>query len=403
MSPRRSRPPLPRGFGAVWVAVAVDLVGFGIVLPILPLYARRFHASSFEAAALLAAFSAASFVASPLWGRLSDRIGRKPVLLISLAGTAAGSLLTGLAGGLVLLFVARVVDGVSGASVAVAQASVSDLASPAERPRLFGLLGAAFGVGFVAGPAIGALAAFGAPRLPFLIAAAIAGINTVVALRRLPETLPSAGRQAHRPANPFAGLAGGREIGGLIAAAFCALVAFSAFEATFSLFGRRHLGFGLSSTAAVFTAVGAVIVVVEGGLIRMVVGRFGEVATLRIGLVLNAAGLVLLAPGGGWALAAPALVALAAGQGLVQPTMSSVLAGRADPRRRGQLLGAQQSAGGLARVVGPVVGGALLGAGASGLPYAVGAALTVVALAAQLGLRGASGARRSPVPDVTVQ
>ncbi|HWG72660.1 MAG TPA: MFS transporter [Acidimicrobiales bacterium] len=412
MSPRRSRAPLPPGFAIIWVSVAVDLVGFGIVLPILPIYAKRFHASSLEATLLVAAFSAGSFVASPLWGRLSDRVGRKPVLLVSLAGTAVGSLLTGVAGGLVLLFVGRVVDGISGASVSVAQASVSDLAPPSERPRLFGLLGAAFGLGFVAGPAIGALAALGGPRVPFLLAAAISGVNAVVAIRRLPETSSPGDRVRRRGVNPLGGLVGAGSVGAravapLIGVAFCALVAFSAFEATFALFGRRHLGFGIGSSAAVFAAVGVVIVVVEGGLVRVAVDRLGELGTLRSGLALNAAGLGLLASARSWLLAAPALVLLAAGQGLVQPTMSSALAGRADPGRRGQVLGAQQSAGGLARVVGPALGGALLGGAASGVPYVAGAGLTVAALATAFSFgsrpKGWTATGGQATPDVTVK
>ncbi|MDQ1364716.1 MAG: transporter, family, tetracycline resistance protein, partial [Acidimicrobiaceae bacterium] len=145
------------------MAVAIDLVGFGLVFPILPLYARRFHVSSATATGLVSAFAAASFLFSPIWGRISDRIGRKPVLVLSLAGTCVGSLLTGLAGGIALLYVGRVIDGISGASVSVAQAAVSDVATPEQRARLFGLLGAAFGIGFVAGPALGALAELAGP------------------------------------------------------------------------------------------------------------------------------------------------------------------------------------------------------------------------------------------------
>ncbi len=377
--PRRPRTPLPPGFAALWSTVAVDLVGFGIVLPLVPIYSRRFGASPFEAALLVAAFSGASFLAAPLWGRLSDRVGRKPVLIVSLLGTAAGSLVTALAGGLVLLYAGRVIDGLSGASVAVAQATATDMAGPGQRPRLFGLLGAAFGLGFVAGPAIGAVAALGGPRLPFLLAAALAGANAVVAWRRLPESRP-AGTGGGWRLNPFAGLARGRGIGGLVAVAFLALVAFSGFEATLPLFGQRHLGFSLSSTGAVFAAVGVGIVAVEGAVVRVLVHRWGEMVTLRVGLALNVGGLGLLAAATSWVLAAPALALLAAGQGLVQPTMASAVAGRVDPGRRGQALGAQQSAGGLARTIGPVAGGALLGAAASGWPYLLGAALTGAAL-----------------------
>ncbi|HUE58022.1 MAG TPA: MFS transporter [Acidimicrobiales bacterium] len=370
------------------MAVAVDLVGFGIVLPILPIYAKRFHISSFRAALLVAAFSGASFVFSPIWGRISDRFGRKPVLLVSLAGTAVGSLLTGVASGFALLLVGRIVDGASGASVSVAQAAAADLAKPSERARLFGLLGAAFGVGFVAGPALGALAALWGPRLPFYLAAGLAALNTVIAARRLPETL-GVGSKAPvgLQAGGWTGLLGGppARLVPLLGVAFAAVVAFSGFEATFALFGQRRLGFGIASAAAVFTAVGAVIVVVQAGAVAPVVRRVGEGRTLIAGLLLNVLGLALLSAARSWAVAAPALLALTVGQGVVQTTMASVLAGRAAPGRRGRALGAQQSAGGLGRVVGPAVGGALLGVHASGWPYVAGAALTLAAAVVAVG------------------
>ena len=388
---------LPAGFGTIWTAVAVDLVGWGIVLPILPIYAKRFHTSSFEAALLVAAFSAASFVFSPLWGRVSDRFGRRPVLLVSLAGTAVGSLLTGVAGGFVLLMVGRIVDGASGASVSVAQAAAADLSRPQDRARLFGLLGAAFGVGFVAGPALGALAALSGPRLPFYLAAGIAAANTIVAAKRLPETHPRSGRVpdpdtgSQVPAGRRDAWLGGRvaDIAPLLAVAFAAVVAFSGFEATFALFGQRRLGFGIAGAAGVFTAVGAAVVTVQVGVVAPVVRRLGERLTLLVGLAANAGGLALLGASHSWAAAAPALLALTVGQGLVQTTMATLLVGRAGPAARGRALGAQQSASGLARIAGPAAGGALLGSHASGWPYAAGAALTALAAAGSaLLLRG---------------
>lgn len=376
------------------------MVGFGIVLPILPLYARRFHASSLEATLLVAAFAAASFVFSPLWGRVADRHGRKPVLVVSLLGTAIGSLVTGLAGGLVLLFIGRLIDGVSGASVSVAQATVADVADPRSRPRLFGLLGAAFGVGFVVGPAIGAMGALAGPRVPFLIAAGLAGTNALVAIRRLPETHPRSARNDHHGRTRRFEALRTPGVLPLISVSLCTLVAFSAFEATFALFGRDRLGLGLGSSAATFSAVGMVIVIVQGGLVRPVVHRLGEVRTLGLGLLLDAAGLAVLAPARSWAVAAPALVALTVGQGLVQTTMTSALAGRAGARRRGEVLGAQQSAGGLARVIGPVVGGALLGEHATDLPYVVGAVLMVVSLGLVVRIGRASALDSTTVRDL---
>jgi DHA1 family tetracycline resistance protein-like MFS transporter len=378
---RRGLSSLPPGFGTIWASVAVDLIGFGIVLPILPIYAKQFHASSFEAALLVTVFSAAGFVFSPFWGRLSDRFGRRPVILISLAGTAIGSLLTGVASGLPLLFAGRLIDGASGASVSVAQAAAADLAGPGERSRLFGLLGAAFGLGFVAGPAIGALGALGGPRVPFFLAAGLATVNTLVAWRRLPETRPPATAPRPRERPPWRDQAV-LATAPLLVVAFAAMLAFSGFEATFSLFGQRHLDLGIGSAAAVFTLVGLVIVAVQGGVVHKVVRRVGERRTLAGGLALNAAGLGLLAPARSWALAAPALLLLTAGQGLVQTTMAATLADRAGPGHRGRVLGAQQSIAAMARIAGPAAGGALLGAAASGAPYVLGAAVTVVALAA---------------------
>ena len=376
---RPARAPLPDGFGTIWLSVALDLVGFGIVLPILPLYAERFDASPAVIGLLVASFSLAQFVCAPIWGRVSDRVGRKPVLVLSLAGTAVGSLLTGLAGSLWLLFAARILDGISGASVSVAQAAVTDLAPPSERPRLLGLLGAAFGLGFVAGPAIGALAALGGPEVPFLVAAALAAVNAVVAAVRLPETRSRRAADPDAPAPP-PDRAVRRELSDYLLVAFVSLVAFSAFEATFALFGERRLGLRLASTGIVFTVIGVLIAVVNGGLVAPAVRRFGEPGTLRLGLVLNAAGLAILPFVHDWLLLAPALLLLTTGQGLVTPTLSATVAGRVAAERRGAALGAQQSAGGMARVVGPVAGGFAFERIGPGAPAVGGVALLLVAV-----------------------
>src|SRR4051812_13916156 len=391
MRSRGDRHPLPPGFGTIWTTVAVDLVGFGVVLPLLPLYASRFHASPATVGAMFASFSVAQLVFAPIWGRVSDRVGRKPVLVLSLFGTAVGTLLTGLAGSLALLFAGRIVDGVSGASVSVAHAAVADVAAPRERARLFGLLGAAFGVGFVAGPTIGALAALVDERLPFFVAAAIAGVNALVAIRRLPETnRRRAGVSATPPWTPQTGLedevvvleddgeperaSTAKSIPRLLIVAFVSLVAFSAFEVTFPLFGHARLGFQLTSTAGLFAAIGLLLAAVQSSLVHPAVRRFGEAGTLRLGLLTNAGGLLVLAAVHSWWLLVPALVALVVGQGLAMPALTSAFAGSAGANRTGGVLGVQQSANGLARVVGPLVGGLLFERVGVGSPYLAGAA-----------------------------
>lgn len=406
---RPGRPGLPEGFGTIWLAVALDLVGFGIVLPILPLYAERFDAGPATIGVLVASFSLAQFVFAPIWGRWSDRVGRKPVLVLSLAGTAVGSLLTGLAGSLWLLFAARILDGISGASVSVAQAAVTDLAPPEQRPRLLGLLGAAFGIGFVAGPAIGALAALGGAHVPFLVAAALAGTNAVVAAFRLPETRPrgrpeSGLSRAERSETthaalerPAAGRSVRRELAGYLLVAFVSLVAFSGFETTFALFGERRLGLRLAGTGVVFTVIGVLIALVNAGAVAPTVRRLGEAGTLRLGLVLNGCGLAILPFVHSWLALAPALLFLTAGQGLVTPTLAATVAGRVSDDRRGAALGAQQSAGGLARVVGPVAAGFAFERIGVGAPYLGGVALVAVAVAVlSRGGRPATPAMRPP-------
>jgi MFS family permease len=377
---------LPPGYGVIWTTVAIDLIGFGIVLPILPLYAEHFGARAGVATAIVASFSLAQFLAAPLWGRLSDRIGRKPVLVLALCGTAIGSLITGLAGSLPILFVGRIVDGASGSSYAVAQAAVSDVADHKDRPRLLGMLGAAFGVGFVAGPVIGGLASIGGRRLPFYLAAALAATNAVVALVRLPETrrVATVARDRARlwvPPTRVFREAGGEVVLRLTVLALVGMLAFSGFESTFALFMDRRFDVGNGVIYSVFAVVGLFLVFVQARLVGVAHARAGESSILRVALAFDAAGLALLAFDGGWATLVPALVALTLGQGLLGPTLSSATAGQVGAQRRGEALGLQQSAGALGRVLGPLIAGALFQGVGVGAPYLLAAAAAVLALA----------------------
>lgn len=376
--PRRSRGATPEGFWIVWTTVALDLVGFGIVVPILGRYAERFGASGVQVGFLVASFSAAQFVFSPLLGRLSDRIGRKPVLLLSLFGTAIGSFITGAAGVLWVLFLGRIIDGASGASVSVAQGAVTDLAPPEDRPRLLGLLGAAFGVGFVIGPAIGGLASLGGPHVPFFVAGAVALVNGLIAIRRLPET--------HRPGTHEPARSSHRSAGGsltriwvLAVAGFIAISAFSGFEATFSLFAGDRFGLTEGPVALIFFAVGLLLVFVQVRLVGPVSQRLGPLGALQVGLLFNAAGLALLAVTWGWLLLVVALTLLTIGQGVAIPNLTAAVADRAPTDRRGEALGFQQRWQAMGRIVGPILAGVLFEQVGVPAPYAVGAGLALVA------------------------
>lgn len=369
--------------------MALDLVGFGIVVPILGRYAQRFGAGGLQVGLLFASFSLAQLICSPLLGRLSDRIGRKPVIIISLAGTCVGSAVTGAAGALWLLYLGRILDGASGASVSVAQAAVTDLAAPADRPRLLGLLGAAFGVGFVLGPAIGGLASLGGTHLPFYVAALIAGVNAVVALVRLPETGRAGAASAGAPRADRGGVGG---VGGGSARSpilvryalvgFVAVFAFSGFESTFALFGEARFALDEKAIAAIFFLVGIVAVVVQGGLIGPLTAKLGSGRLLQGGFALTALGLGALAATGDhdWVLLALALLLLSVGQGVASPSLTTLVTGHAPPDRRGEALGFQQGASSVARVAGPAVAGGLYQHVAVPAPYAVGGVLSAAAL-----------------------
>ena len=366
---------MPKGYWTIWTTVALDLVGFGIIVPILGRYAERFGASGLTVGFLFASFSLAQLLCAPLLGRLSDRIGRKPVIVISLIGTAVGSFITGAAGVLWLLFAGRIVDGASGGSLSVAQAAVADLAPEAERPRLIGLLGAAFGVGFVLGPAIGGLAALGGPHVPFYVAGVLASVNAVAAIVRLPEThRPGVGARRRGLTSPTSPI-----LRHLAVIGFITVVAFTAFEATFSLFGDRRFGLTEASTAAVFFGIGLVLVAIQGGAYGRLVDRFGTQRLFAGGLTMLIAGLAVTAVAKVWPVLIVALLLLSVGQACASPSITSLVTQHAPPERRGEALGFQQSANAVGRVAGPPAAGALFDRVGIWSPYVAGSMLCAVA------------------------
>ena len=373
---KRERTPVPQGYWTIWTTVALDLIGFGIIVPILGRYAERFGATGLTVGFLFASFSLAQLLCAPLLGRLSDRIGRKPVIVVSLIGTAIGSFITGAAGVLWLLFAGRIVDGASGGSLSVAQAAVADLAPEAERPRLIGLLGAAFGVGFVLGPAIGGLAALGGPHVPFYVAGVLASINAVAAIIRLPETRrPGPHVRRQRLTTPSSSI-----LRHLAVVGFITVVAFAAFEATFSLFGDHRFGLTEASSAAVFLGVGLVLVGIQGGAYGRLVDRFGTQRLFTIGLMMLAAGLALTAVATVWPVLIVALLLLSIGQGCASPSITSLVTQHAPIDRRGEALGFQQSSSAVGRVVGPPAAGAMFDRVGIWSPYLAGSVLCAVAM-----------------------
>jgi len=372
-----TREPLPRGFWVIWSTVALDMIGFGIVAPILGRYADRFGASGFQVGLLFASFSLAQMIFAPILGRWSDRVGRKPVIVISLLGTALGSFITGAAGALWVLFAGRLIDGASGASVSVAQSAITDIASKEQRARMLGLLGMAFGIGFVFGPAIGGLAALGGPHIPFYVAGTLALINAVAAMIRLQETrVPNRSAQTARVHIPFRK----RRYGALAGVGFFSMLAFSGFEATFSLFGGARFNLTEASTAVVFLGIGVVMSAVQGSLIGPLTSRFGSLYLLRNGLVLVSIGLLFLGAAVIWPTMIVALSFLVVGAGISSPSLTALVADSAHEDRRGEALGIQQSASALARVIGPPLAGLAFDHVGIGAPFTFGALIYVLAI-----------------------
>ena len=358
--------------GIVFTTVVIDLIGFGIVIPILPLYAEDLGASPTVIGALAAAYSGMQFLFAPVWGRLSDRYGRRPIILISLVGSAVSSFLIGVAGALWFLWLARILNGISGASYSAAQAYVADVTSPEERARGMGLIGAAFGLGFILGPAIGGLCAIVDPRLPFFVAAAVAAANFVLAWHRLPEPERRVAPRTPQRELLRMALRDGR-VAPMVAITFLGTFAFVGMEQTFALLGDRRFDFGLVETGLIFTYIGIVVAVIQGKAVGPLVARYGERRLMLTGLVVTGVGLALLAVTTWlWALF-PVLVLIAA-SGFVSPTVTSLVSKAVGDADQGGMLGIVASSSGLARTFGPLAAGALFDIDVP-LPYVVGAGL----------------------------
>ena len=369
--------------GIVFTTVVIDLIGFGIAIPILPIYAKELGASAFHIGALASAYALMQFIFAPVWGRLSDRYGRRPVILVSLAGTAISSVLFGLATSMAFLWVARILNGISGASYSAAQAYVADVTGPEDRAKGMGLIGAAFGIGFVLGPAIGGLCAIVDKRLPFFVAGGVAALNLVLAWRRLPEPARRTAARSSQRQLLRAAFRDGR-IAPMMAITFLGTFAFVGMEQTFALLGEERFDWGLVETGWMFTYIGVIVAVVQGKAIGPLVARLGERRVMLAGLVLTGLALGLLAiTTHMWALFP--VMALVAASGLVFPTVTSLVSKAVGEADQGGMLGLLASAGGIARVLGPLAAGALFDIDVP-LPYLVGAGLFAVCLV--IALRG---------------
>lgn len=362
-------------------------------MPVLPFYAKEFGASATTLGFLLMVYAAGQFLFAPLWGRLSDRIGRRGVLLFTVAGTAASLLLLGLASSLVALFVARALAGAFAANISVASAYIADVTDESERTRWMGMLGASFGIGFLLGPAIGGgLAPYGY-SVPMLVTAALATVNLVFAAVFLREPERHAG--AGGPGPTRRELLANPRIRRLCVANLAFALSVTQLETIFPFFMADRFGYDAREVGFFFAGIAFVMVLIQGGGIRALAARYPERSLVIGGSLLLAIGFFFLPISAtvGWLLLP--ILASAAGRAVVQPSLMSLVSMAATREARGAVMGTFQASASLARIVGPVAAGLLYDVTSSGPFYLAAGLLTVVAL---LGRGLDAGATAEPAP-----
>lgn len=368
------------------LTVFIDIAGFGLILPLLPFWAEKLGANPAQVGLILTVYALAQFLFTPVLGALSDRFGRKPIIIVSLLIEALAFALTALAGSLWLLLLARFIGGMGASNIGTAQAVVADTTTPESRARGMGLIGASIGMGFVIGPAIGGVLAGASAGLPFWVAMVVALVNAVLALALLPETRKE--RAADGTAVKRESLLMGwtrtlrnPAVTRLVLINFIFTLAFTAMEAIYPLFSQKIFGWQAVENGYIFTYVGVIIVLMQGGLVAQIVKRIGERATMILGLALLAMGLFLLPFSTTLGVMLVALALLSAGDGAVSPTSSALLSFAAPEDAQGATLGVAQGVAGLGRVIAPLAAGALFGSSLGiGSPYVLGGVLSVLAL-----------------------
>lgn len=355
----------------IFTTVFIDLLGFGIVIPVLPFYAEgtRFNATPRTVGLLFASYSVMQVIFSPVMGRLSDKHGRRPVLLLSILGTSLGFLILGLANTLALLFIGRIIDGISGGNISTAQAYIADITTRENRAKGMGLIGAAFGLGFIFGPAIGGILSRWGIGVPFFFAAGLALANAILLYFTLPETVTK-----DHPARVSAARGRGLtqlikafsqpRLGFVLTIYFFFIVAFSIMTTSFSLYTMFRFGYDAQHNGWLFAYVGLIAVIIQGVLIGGLVKRFGELPLVIVGALFFAGslfavpfvgpqsgGLLALLIGGG---------IFSLGNSLATPALNSLASKSVGEAEQGTVLGVTQSIASLARAVGPALAAFLI-------------------------------------------
>ena len=373
----------------LFLTVFIHLLGFGLLLPLLPYFAETYGATGVAVGLLNTSYSFMQFLSSPLWGRLSDRIGRRPVILGSLVATAAAYVIFGLATSLPVLFMSRIAAGIAGGVIPTAQAYIADTTTPAERTKGMGLIGAAFGLGFIFGPALGGILSRYGYSIPAFAAAGLALLAALFALVLLPESLTPEKRAAAaaRRLGPLSALSTLRRpaLRPVFALFFVGTICFSALEGTFALFGEHMYAIGPQEVGYLFAFVGSLSALMQAGLVGWLARRFGERALVLAGFLLTGLGMVFAGTGPAFGLMLTAMGAVSVGNGLASPSLAGLASVASSAEEQGAILGTYQSLGSLARSAGPFLGGLAFDRLGAGSPLWLGG--IVVALASLLAFR----------------
>jgi MFS family permease len=375
----------------VFFTVFLDLVGFGIVLPLLPFYATELGASALAVGLIISSYSAMQFLFSPVWGSLSDHHGRRPLLILGLLGSSASYVIFGLAHSVTVLLLSRVVAGIMGANIPVAQAFIADSTSVERRARGMGLIGAAFGLGFIFGPAIGGFLSRWGYGVPGFFAAGTSFLAASAAFLFLPESLSPEKRTAttgHVGMDALrARVRSARRIlhsprlRDPITVFFLGTMGFAGFTTTFPLFLDDPLHLDAVHAGGMFALVGIFSATIQGGAIGPLVERFGEKAIAFLGGVLLGLGVAAMGILQSVWVTYVALLPVGLGWGMLAPSLQSLVSRRASDREQGEVLGVNQSASAVARVIGPVAAGWLFGVLGAGPGFVAGALLVFAAAA----------------------
>jgi DHA1 family tetracycline resistance protein-like MFS transporter len=374
----RTRSTLPILFSVI----IIDLIGFGIVLPILPFYAKAFQASGLVLGAVMATHAAMQFIFAPIWGRLSDRIGRRPVMLMTMVGTSGALFMLGMAESLAALFIARALSGAFAANISVATAYVSDVTEESERTRWMGMVGASFGIGFLLGPAIGGFLAPYGREIPMFVAGALAAANAIHAAFSLKAPQAQV-KRVGGAATSRAALAD-PNVFRLCAINFLFTLGVAQLETIFAYLMIDRFEYDERGVAFVLVAMALVMALIQGGGMRSLAKRYGEKTLLLSGLLLMAAAFPFVPNSMSVGIIMIPLLAAAIGRAIAQPPMPSLVSMHADPAQRGSVMGAFQSAASLARIFGPIAAGVLYDLSPS-LPFYLASVL--LAASAVLGLK----------------